>query len=207
MTSCSRIVAFTATALLVPAGTAAAEGGFIEAVVGVAVPVAGDENYEELEEELKLGARAGSGGGPTAIELGLDYTPFGREDASGPLGEIDVGADRFRVLAGVRHRVPMGTTKGSLFLRGGVGVDIVRLSVSGTILGQPFEESETDLGIAAEVGGGFTFPLGTKAYVGAHLAVPIAFHFDDDDPDDDADADLEYTGFDLDVLFTVGTTM
>jgi hypothetical protein len=51
-----------------------------------------------------------------------------------------------------------------------------------------------------------TFSLGGNLYVGAHLAVPMAFHFDDDDPGDDGDFDFEYNGFDIDLLFTIGTT-
>lgn len=204
MMSCPRIVAFTAAALLVPTATAAAEGGYVEAVLGVAVPIAGDEGYEDLEEEVKVGVHAGSGSGPTALELSLDFTPFGDDDG----GDVfDVRFDRFRVLAGARHRTALGKSKGTLFFRGGIGVDLMRFAYSGTVAGIEFDYSDTDPGLAAEVGTGFTFPLGDKAYVGAHVAVPFAMHFDADDPDDAEDIDLEYTAIDLDVLFTVGTTM
>jgi hypothetical protein len=186
-------------------GPAHAEGGYAEAVVGLALPLA-DDDYEDLDESVKVGLRAGSGSSPTAIELTADYTPFGETSESG-LGTIEIDFDRFRVLAGIRHRIPMGGKGGQIFIRAALGGDLVRFGAQGTLVGFDIDRHDTDPGLAAELGGGFVIPVSGKLYVGGQLAVPMAFHFDDDDPDDPDDADLEYTGIDLDLLFTIGTTM
>jgi hypothetical protein len=181
--------------------SAAAEGGYLEGVVGIAIPIAEDDYDDAVDESLKLGVRAGSGAGPTALELSADFAPVNPAVDS---SVVDFGAQRFRLLVGGRHRIESG--KATLFVRGGIGADIVHASASFTILGTTLEASETDVGLAAEIGGGMTVSLGDNLYVGAHLAVPMAFHFDDDDPDDDGDFDFEYNGFDIDLLFAIGTT-
>ena len=81
------------------------------------------------------------------------------------------------------------------------GLDLVHWSVSGSVLGIDFEDSGTDLGIAAEVAGGVAINLGSVA-VGGQLGLPMAFHFEDED-DSDNDPDLDYTGVDLDLLVTL----
>ncbi len=194
----SLVVAFASMAA---ARTATADGGYAEAVVGLGIPIAEDDYENAVDESLKLGVRAGGGAGSTAVELALDVTPVASELDS---AAVEVGVQRYRMLIGGRHRIRSGPA--TLFVRAGVGVDVVHYSASSTVLGIMFEASETDLGLAAEVGGGFTIPVGGKLYVGGHLAVPMAFHFDDDDPAVNDDADLEYTGIDVDVLFTIGTT-
>ncbi len=179
--------------------TAAADG-YVEGIVGLAIPV-GDDDYDGFaDESLKLGMRAGGGAGPTALELALDFTPVNPEAETGLL---DISVQRYRMLVAARHRVPAGP--GTVFLRAGLGVDVLHYSASRSIFGVMFEASETDPGIAAEVGGGITVPVGGKLYVGGHFALPMAFHFDDDDPMDPEDTDLEYTGYDIDLLLTIGT--
>lgn len=196
------ITTFTiAIAATAPLGTAAADG-YVEAVAGLAVPVADDDYDSFADESLKLGLRAGGGGGPTKLELAGDFTLVDPASEGG-LFDLDISAQRYRILIGARHRVPAG--KASLFIRLGAGIDIVHASATGSAFGVDFEVSDTDPGIAAEVGTGFTIPIGDKAYVGAHLAVPMGFHFDEDDPDDDSDLSFDYTGIDIDFLFTIGT--
>src|SRR5690606_17196734 len=97
----------------------------------------------------------------------------------------DTSAQRYRILVGAPHHVPVG--KAALFVRMGAGVDIAHASVFGTVLGVDYEYSDTDPGIAAEAGLGVRVPLGGKLYAGAHFALPMAFHFDEDDPGDDTD--------------------
>lgn len=190
-------IAVATTAAL--AGTAAADGYF-EGVAGLSIPF-GDDDWDNFSDEsLKLGVRAGGGGGPTALELAGDITLV---NTDADLDDLpgDFSSQRFRVLIGARHRIKAGNA--TVFFRGAGGVDVFRYSASGEVLGIEFERSETDPGIAAEVGGGFTVPVG-NFYIGGQLAVPMAFHFDDDDPNDDEDADLEYSAYDIDLLFTIG---
>jgi hypothetical protein len=194
------ITTFTiAIATTVTAGTAAADGYF-EGVAGLSIPV-GDEDWDDFaDESLKFGLRAGGGAGLTALELSGDIMLVNPDSVVDDLPG-DFSAQRYRVLIGARHRVQAG--KATIFVRGGAGVDVFHYSASGQIFGVEFEQSETDPGIAAELGGGFTIPFG-NLYLGGQMAMPLAFHFDDDDPNDDEDADLEYSAYDIDLLFTIG---
>ncbi|MBE7450651.1 MAG: hypothetical protein HS111_17645 [Kofleriaceae bacterium] len=197
------------------AGPAAAEpdllrGSFIEAVLGLAVPVA-EEDYEDtVDESLKLAsvsARAAPGGpGRPGFELSRSTSRRSTPSSTRPRSTSASSAHR-GLHAGVsatacrRARAPCSCARASARA-------LVHLSASGSILGINFETSQqTDVGLAAEVGAGLrTVPIGGNLYVGAHFAVPMAFHFDDDDPGDPAsDTDFEYTGVDLDLLFTIGT--
>ncbi|MBZ0233934.1 MAG: outer membrane beta-barrel protein [Deltaproteobacteria bacterium] len=196
------ITTFTIAIATTAAAQPAAADGYAEAVVGLAVPVADDDYDDFADESFKVGLRAGGGGGPTKLELSGDFT-FVDPAAEGGLLNLDIDAERYRILVGARHAVPVG--KASLFVRLGAGVDIVHASATGSAFGIDFEVSDTDPGIAAEAGLGIMVPLGGKLYVGGHLAVPMAFHFDEDDPDDDTDLSFDYTGIDLDLLFTIGT--
>lgn len=192
-----RSAALAAAAILGTAGSAAAEG-YIEGVVGAAVPLEEEDYADAVDEGLKLGIRGGSGLGPGAFEVTVDYTAFGGFELLGSAYDFT----RYRALVGGRHRIGLDDAgKAALLVRVGVGVDVMALTVTNDVF--DFERTETDAGIAAEVGTGFVVSLG-KVYVGGHLAVPMAFHFDEDDPDDPDDSDVEYNAFDLDVLFTVG---
>lgn len=196
------IPAFTIALATTAAATPAAADGYAEAVVGLAIPVADDDYDEFADDSLKLGLRAGGGAGPTMLELTGDFT-FVDPASEGGLLNVDINAQRYRLLVGARHVIPAG--KASLFVRVGAGVDVVHASATGSAFGIAFEVSDTDPGIAAEAGMGITVPIGGKLYVGGHFAVPMAFHFDEDDRSDDTDVFFDYTGVDLDVLFTIGT--
>jgi hypothetical protein len=193
------VPAISLIASMATAGTAAADGYF-EGVAGLSIPF-GDDDWDDFSDEsLKLGVRAGGGGGPTGLELSGDVTLVNPDSVIDDLPG-DFGAQRFRVLIGARHRIKAGNA--TVFFRAGGGVDIFHYTASGELFGVEFERSETDPGLAAEVGGGFTVPVG-NFYIGGQIGVPMAFHFDDDDPDDDEDADLEYSAYDIDLLFTIG---
>jgi hypothetical protein len=109
-----------------------------------------------------------------------------------------------RGLVGARGQWPLGA-KGLGFVRGGAGVDVARYAVTGSLLGQSIDTSETD--VAWRSRSAAASACGWAASLSAQLALPIALHFDDDDPADPDDFDFEYTGVDLDLLFAVGTTM
>lgn len=195
------ISAFTIAIATTAAATPAAADGYAEAVVGLAVPVADDDYDNYADDSLKLGLRAGGGAGPTKLELTGDFTMVNPEFEGNDV--LDSSAQRYRILVGARHQVPVG--KAALFVRLAGGVDIAHASVFGTVFGVDFETSDTDPGIAAEAGMGITVPIAGKLYVGGHIAVPMAFHFDEDDDQDPDDVFFDYTGVDIDVLFTIGT--
>lgn len=184
--------------LLVMSTPARADGTFFEADVGLMTPL-GDDDYEQtLDESLKLGVRLGTQSGARGFDVSIDFTPA-NDELDSALAEI--GIQRFRFMAGGRYAHPINT-KAQFFVRGAAGIDLVRVTASGSILGQDFDNSETDVGLGLEIGAGVLFDVG-KVKLGAKLGIPFAFHFDDDDPDDPDDADLEYTGVDLDVAFVL----
>lgn len=189
---------------LVALPSIASAGGFVEGVFGAAVPLADDEYTDTVDASPKLGVRAGTlgarGGG---VELTLDFTPVSFVgDAS--FGNVETTAQRFRALIGGRYQRELGGP-GFVFGRIGAGLDLGHVSTQGSVLGFDVDESQTDLGLALELGGGVGVHLGS-VYVAGHLAVPLGFHFDDNDPDDPDDYDFEFTAVDLDLLFAVGTT-
>jgi hypothetical protein len=192
--------------LLALPGAARADG-FGELVVGLALPLGDDDYADVVDSSLKLGVRGGTT--PAAgvgFELGLDWTPI-NDDYGGsvPGFSWDVSWNRFRLLGGARVGVLAGSASQpvQLFARFGAGLDIVHTSWR---VSTPFgrdEGRETDVGLALEVGGGVLVSLGQVA-IGAQIALPMGFHFDDND-DDPQRVDLDYTSVDLDILFTIAT--
>jgi hypothetical protein len=171
---------------------------YLELLGGMAVPLADDDYEDNVEPSLKLGVRFASGNPGGGLEVGFDFTPV---NIGFETGNFDVGIERYRIQAGGRFLRPVGS-KAHVFGRAAAGLDIVHYSTSGQILGVEIEASETDVGIAFELGGGVLIDVGPVS-IGGQLAIPFALHFEEDDPDDNNDADLEYTGIDLDLLFFV----
>jgi hypothetical protein len=178
-------------------------GGFAEIVGGMATPI-GDDDYDDfVETSFKVGVRAGgytgkpiAGNARLGIELGFDWTPAANEldDAA----NVDASFHRLRFLGGARANINLAKNA-ALFFRVGAGVDYVIGEMATTILGIDVEVDENDIGLALECGVGFAIEAG-GVLVGGQLAFPMAFH----DNDDDADIKYEYTGYDLDLLFSVG---
>jgi hypothetical protein len=177
-------------------GRAHADGGFLEAHVGLAVPIADDDYENAVDDSLKLGVRIGAGTIERGIDLGIDYTAV-NDNLSSAL--VDFDFSRYRFIVGGRAGSQIGKDVW-LFGRLGAGVDLVRYRARGNVLGINFDQRETDAGLALEVSGGLAFRVG-PVMLGAAIGVPMAFHFEQDDPGDPRDADLEYTGIDID--FTV----
>lgn len=167
---------------------------YVELLGGLALPIA-DDDYEDIaDESLKLGVRFGAG----AIDGSIDFTPV-NTDVGVLGGDLDI--QRFRFQVGGRLTRPIGA-RSQLFGRVSGGLDFVRYSASGQVLGVRFEQSETDLGLAVELAGGLLVNVG-KVQIGGQLGIPMAFHVDDGGTDDDPDDEFDYTGVDLDLLFLV----
>lgn len=173
---------------------------YVEVAAGLMTPL-GDDTYETYtDSSFKLALRVGIGvANHVAFELGGDWTP-----ANAPHNNLfELTANRFRVLAGVRVEKAFAQ-RAMLFLRLGVGPDIVAAKATGTFLGATFERKDSDVGIALEVGGGVAVTLGSFV-IGGQLALPIGIHFHGDDPNDPNDFNYDYTGVDLDFLGFVQT--
>lgn len=193
-----------AIAAVAASAAAARADGLVELAAGGAIPLAEDDYTDAVDNSVKFALHAASvGERGVGVDLGLDVTPVSLETSQ--FFGLEASAWRFRGLVGARGQWPLGAQAVG-FVRGGAGVDVARYAVSGSLLGQSVDNSETDVGLALEVGGGVGVRLG-GVLLSAQLALPIALHFDDDDPNDPEDFDLEYTGVDLDFLFAVGTTM
>jgi hypothetical protein len=194
----------TLAAALIALPSIAAAGGFAEAVVGGAVPLGDSEWTDTVDASVKLGVRAGSLGERGAgLELTLDFTPVSFVGQT-TFGNLDTTAQRFRALLGGRLQRHLGGP-GRFFARVGAGVDVGHVATQGNVLGFDVDESQTDVGLALELGAGAGVDLGS-VFVAGQVAFPLAFHFDDNDPDDTHDYDFEYTAVDLDLLFSVGST-
>jgi hypothetical protein len=186
---------------------AARADSFGEVVAGVAIPL-GDEDYSDVvDESFKLGLRGGTlPTGGIGLEGGIDWTAINDDIGGEVFGQsFDVAWNRFRILAGARvGKITGGDTPVYVFGRAAAGVDLVHVSVTAEVLGVESEDSETDAGLALEVGGGALVSIGSVA-LGAQVAVPMGFHFEDDDGDDST-IDHDYTSYDLDILATVATS-
>jgi len=202
-----RILLIVSLATLAAPAAARADS-FGEVVAGVAIPI-GDDTYDGIvDESFRLGVRGGSlSERGVGFELGVDWTAV-NDDVGGAvpgLASLDVSWNRFRVLGGARvgklvgHKTPVFA-----FARLGAGVDLIHLNVTATVLGVESEKSETDAGLALEVGGGLLVPIGSVA-AGVQIAVPMGFHSDDDDSDPTT-VEHDYTSYDLDLLATVSTS-
>jgi hypothetical protein len=201
-----RTITFVSLVTLALPLTARADS-FGEVVAGVAIPLGDDDYADVVDESFKLGLRGGSmPAGGIGVEGSVDWTAINDDIGGSVFGQsFDVSWNRFRVLAGARVGTIMGgDTPVLVFGRAGAGVDLVHVSVTAEVLGVESEDSETDAGLALEIGGGALVSLGSVA-IGAQIAVPMGFHFEDDDGDDST-IDHDYTSYDLDILGTIATS-
>jgi opacity protein-like surface antigen len=180
----------------------ASADGWVEVVVGAAVPVADSDYTDRVDNSPTAGLRVGGDRDGVGAEVAIDYTPIDIHGSSTFAG-VEFSAWRTRALVAARVIRPIGR-KAVVFARAGAGVDLANISASGSFLGVNVDQSETDTGLALEVGVGIGVTL-DPVLLGVQLGVPIGLHFNDDDPNDPNDFDFEYTAVDLQVLFAVGT--
>jgi hypothetical protein len=188
-------VAFAVLAIATPA----AADSFVDLSGGISIPVGDDDWTELVESSPKLAVRVGAFPKELGGYLQADWSPVNTNAQGwdlGGLGNADISAHRFRVTGGVLFHHNVSNTL-VVTGRGGIGADIAYVGVSGTVLGQSFDESETDAGLGFEFAGGVFFKLGNLE-VGGELALPFAIH-DDDNPE--PAADFVYTSYDIDLMF------
>ncbi|MBL9014587.1 MAG: hypothetical protein JNL83_10450 [Myxococcales bacterium] len=183
-----------ALVLLVPAGARADQ--IIELGGGIAVPMSDDEYTDYVETSPTLFARIG-GGAPIGGLFSVDFTPLAAKAES-----LNFNRLRFQGHVTVRKSV---APKVELSGRFGAGLDLIHESFDVTILGTRFEGSDTDLGLALEVGGGAWFTVGASGgvQIGVEVALPISIHNTEGNPNNPNDPDdprFDYTAVDLDVL-------
>jgi hypothetical protein len=161
----------SASALGASAATAHADG-YLIAGGGIRVPL-GDSDWQDLVEtspSLQLGGGTMRKIAPHS-RLGLDvsfsYSPL----ASNANSLFRVDLSQFRALVG--FRLEQLVARGALFaFHGGIGIDHLRAEVSSDLFP---DRTETDTGLALDVGGGFWFSAG-PVLLGVELGLPIGRH-------------------------------
>lgn len=179
--------------------TPAMADNFVELNGGIMMPVDDDAWTDYVDSGPKLGVRVGAmdRAGFGAM-LSADWTPINTDNFSAFGATVDAAAHRFRLLIGgsVQSRVGKSLTASFRF---GAGADIARVTVESNFFGARSKQSDTDSGIAIEVGGGLWFDVGS-VQVGGDVGLPMGFHADDSDDDIDLN---DYRSIDIDLLFGV----
>jgi hypothetical protein len=192
--------ALVATCLLVGTGSARADGN-LELAGGISIP-AGDSNWTRISgTSPKLGIRAGSMWGDFGAMLQADWTPVNLNNAGGSVGNVvsATGAEHaFRILidAAVQHHL---TEHVVLSGRAGIGIDVAHASGTVTVLGTSGTRSDTDVGLAVELGAGVWYDFG-GTQIGGELALPIGNH---SAASDNGSIPFQYASYDLDLLVGV----
>jgi hypothetical protein len=182
--------------LLVPAAAHAEQ--YIELGGGLDIPMSDDDYTRYVDPSANLFLRIGGGGPKIGGLFSIDWTPLASDDSAA------LDFNRIRVMGHLVVRSQVGP-KVELAGRFGAGLDVIHESIDITILGQRFEGSDTDLGLALEVAGGAWFTVGASGstQVGVELALPISYHSTDgnpNNPNDPNNARFDFTSIDLDVL-------
>ena len=173
---------------------------FVEAVGGLSSPLGDDAWTKYADTSPKLAVRAGAVSGDVGGLVSADWTPV-QLDSNGSLaGALDTTGHEFRILANVvlQHRL---APKVSISARGGAGIDIAYGSYSVALGNSTTSHSNTDLGVAFELGGGVWFDLSSSVQLGGELALPISHH--STQAQNLGDIAFDYTSYNIDLLFGV----
>jgi hypothetical protein len=190
-----------ALAVLLPSATAAADS-FVGASGGLMIPLGDSKSdnsgwSDQVSSSPKVGVRAGAiGASSVGGMVSADWTPISYNYQS---QAVDVSAHRFRILAHVLFE-KLVAPKLTVAARAGGGIDIAHASADATILGTTFHASDTDVGWAAEFGGGIWFNVGS-ADIGGEVALPFGGH--SHRAGNGNEITFDYTSYDLDLLFVV----
>ena len=185
--------AFVATVL---ATAPARADSFVEVAGGVSLPLSDDNWTDAVESSPLLALRVGAFPNEIGGYVSADWMPTNTDAEGGtfPGGSTDISAHRFRLMVGPLFHHAISNTL-AVTGRACVGADIAYASASGTVLGASYDESETDVGLGFEFGGGVWARLG-GIELGGEVAIPIGLHDDDNDV-----IDFDYTSVDLQLLF------
>lgn len=169
---------------------------FVELAGGLVAPMADDDWTSVADPGLELAARVGGGGPELGGLASIAWAPIG---SSSNL----VSLNRLRVLGHVevRHAV---TPKVSLSARLGAGIDYLHVRTEVTLIGVTASGSDSDVGLALELGGGAWFAVGHgSTEIGVELGLPISYHSSDgnrSNPLDPNNRKFDFSTVDLDVL-------
>jgi hypothetical protein len=189
------LLAVAILAIAVPAHA----DNFFDIAGGLSAPVADDNWTKGIDTSPDLQLRGGALNGDVGALVGVDWTPESlKNNGFAVPGASGSGTfHRFRILiqAIAQHHI---TPKVSLVGRAGGGIDIAYEGYSFNVLGSTGSHSDTNVGIAFEVGGGVWADVSETMQLGAELALPIGYH--NHKSSGGTDIAFDYTSFDLDVL-------
>lgn len=187
--------------------------GYVYGAPGIMYVPLGDDDYEDLVDP---GYRWGVGVGGVfsfarhaggTIGFAFDHSPLNLDedvdDLCGVFGDCDFRAHQFRLAPELR----IGGGAGRFFGYGMVapGLALITARYEATVLGEDFEEDDTDAGFGLGIGGGALFSIYRGLTVGAEFGASLAFFAEDDDEDIDiGDPDEGYGGHSLDFKVFVG---
>jgi hypothetical protein len=132
-------------------------------------------------------------------QLAVTWAPerLTSQNAIIPGTTIDRSMQHFRILAeGFYELRPVPQL--AIDPLAGIGADVVDVSFRKVIVGQPMNASQTDVGLALEIGVAAWWSVGDGFEVGGALAFPIGLH--SSSASDPSTANLSYTGGDLQLL-------
>jgi hypothetical protein len=192
-----------AVVLVVALPAASRADHFADVLGGLSAPSSDSQWTALADTSPKLAARAGTvGTNGLGGMLQVDWTPINLKNSGGSfgIGSADISAHRFRVIAdAVLHKAV--TSRLVLSARAGAGLDIAHASAHVSVLGVAADSSDTDVGVALELGGGLWFDLGSTQ-IGGELALPIGHHSKHGD-NTNGNYTFDYTSYDLDILVGV----
>ena len=174
--------------------TPAQADSFVELAGGLTTPLGDDDWSNSVESSPKLALRLGAFPHEVGGFLSADWTPY-ETDADGGWG-TEVSAHRFRLMGGVMFHHMVSNTL-VVTGRGSVGADIAHAKATIPLFN--IEVSDTDTALGFEMGIGLFFKTG-RMELGGEVAIPIAIHDHEGGQDRIA---MQYTSYDLDILFCV----
>jgi len=188
-------------ATLLAAAPASADS-FVGATGGLMIPLGDSKSdntgwSDQVSSSPKIGVRAGAiGESNVGGMFSVDWTPISNNYKT---PGVDVSTHRFRIQAHVlfeKHFAP----KLTFSARMGGGIDIAHASADAAIGALQFHASDTDVGWAFEAAGGVWFRLGDMD-IGGELALPFGGH--SHRASSTSDVTIDYTSYDVDLLFGV----
>jgi hypothetical protein len=180
--------------LVLAVASPARAGSLIDLVGGIGVPLGDKAWTDAVGSSPKLVGRVGGMNGELGGAVSVDWTNGNMNANAGSFGNIS--GNRFRILANLMFLHPLAP-RILLSARAGAGVDIAHDSYQVPLLN--INGSDTDVGVAFEVGGGVWFQVAGTTQLGAELGIPIGYH----STHDPGKYSFDYTSYDLDVLFGI----
>ena len=196
-----------------PSGSGSSDGvaGYVYLSPGIIAAPLGDDDFEDVSG---VSYQWGVGGGAVfrpkgrfglGIGLGIEHMPVNvdedLDDFCGALGNCDIDGHVVRFVPELR----LGAMLEKVFVYGMIspGLGLAFARVSGTALGQDFDEDDVDPGFNLGLGAGVQGFVWRSLAIGGELGVDLGFYAEDEDDDvfiDPNDEDFQAHTLDIKIL-------